>query len=328
MRTHQLEALVFDVIEKIERREPCEDDKIELKSALISDTKKAARQIAGQANAARGEDVIWIIGIDEKKGIIGAKHKEISKWYSAVVSSFDDRCSPSLRTLNVSYKNKTIVALLFKTDRAPFVVKNESGGQITREVPWREANSTRSAYRTDLLKLLSPLQEQPYLDFIEGSMQVIKNEKEEGGTSIVKYHWHLSLNFYIIPKSQSLMVMPFHLAEMQILSDIFKKTVNFQSINIGPKKRSIFTRNRPLLKTEILSFTIENTPDEVLIKGPGLMVLCSETITNKLPININSEVKFKISLPVLPYDTVNLYGELRYINKPGKEFLHEWGFKK
>lgn len=54
----------------------------------------------------------------------------------------------------------TVTALVFETNRAPFVVRNKHYGQtnagpIEREVPWREGTSIRSATRADLLMVLS-----------------------------------------------------------------------------------------------------------------------------------------------------------------------------
>jgi hypothetical protein len=49
--------------------------------------------------------------------------------------------------LGVPRGDKTLVALWFETDRAPFVVKNPEGGAITREVTWREGTAIRSATR-------------------------------------------------------------------------------------------------------------------------------------------------------------------------------------
>ncbi len=51
-----------------------------------------------------------------------------------------------------------VVAMLFETDRAPFVVKNPAygtvgGDPVSLEVPWREGATTRSARRRDLLRL-------------------------------------------------------------------------------------------------------------------------------------------------------------------------------
>jgi len=161
MKPHQIESWVLNIVDRVKRNEPIEDFRVELKSEWI-DSEKAARRIAGHANAARGTSVLWLIGVDEKKGITGAKYEDLANWYTQVQTSFDG-LAPRFTDLNIPVDGKTVVALLFETNRAPFVVKNPmfgkaGGGPVQLEVPWREGTSIRSATRADLLRLLSPLE--------------------------------------------------------------------------------------------------------------------------------------------------------------------------
>lgn len=66
MRQIEIEAWVLRVIEQVKRGQSNEDSRVELKARWI-EPEKAARQIAGHANAARGDKILWIIGLDEKK---------------------------------------------------------------------------------------------------------------------------------------------------------------------------------------------------------------------------------------------------------------------
>ena len=66
MRSHEIESWAYDIIERVQKHQPIEDSRVELKSEWI-DATKAARQIAGHANASHGEPILWLIGIDEKK---------------------------------------------------------------------------------------------------------------------------------------------------------------------------------------------------------------------------------------------------------------------
>src|SRR3712207_5876612 len=111
MRKHQIENWALSVIERVESGEPNEDFRVELKSQWL-DPQKAARQIAGHANGARGENILWLIGVDQKKGVIGADHMELADWYAKVKAQFDD-LAPQLIDLNVPVKGKTVVALFF-----------------------------------------------------------------------------------------------------------------------------------------------------------------------------------------------------------------------
>jgi len=160
MRTSEIERWALNVIRQVERQQPVEDSRVELKSAWPTDHSKAARRIAGHANAARGEHILWLIGVDETVGVVGADYVEFSNWIRQVESNFD-QLSPRAHSLDVpTNSGQTVVALVFETSRAPFVVKNPAYGSrpndpISLEVPWRDGTSTRSATRADLLLVLS-----------------------------------------------------------------------------------------------------------------------------------------------------------------------------
>ena len=140
MRKHEIESWTLSVIERLEKGQPIEDSRVELK-AEWPEKQKAARRIAGHANQARGEPILWLIGVDEDKGPIGAKKADMAQWWGEVVTQFDG-VSPEVTDLVVPVKGVSVVALLFETDRFPFVVKNPAhgkpnGGPVEREVPWR-----------------------------------------------------------------------------------------------------------------------------------------------------------------------------------------------
>lgn len=77
-----------------------------------------------------------------------------------------DELAPEPVSLNIPVDGVTIVALYFETDRAPFVVKNPVGGTVQREVPWREATSIKSATRSQLIRLLTPIQKLPTVEVV------------------------------------------------------------------------------------------------------------------------------------------------------------------
>jgi hypothetical protein len=84
MKKQEIEFKVLDIIERLEKGQPIEDDMIELKAEWPRDHFRAARRIAAHANAARGEPIMWLIGIDEKKGVVGADFEELSIWFAKV----------------------------------------------------------------------------------------------------------------------------------------------------------------------------------------------------------------------------------------------------
>jgi hypothetical protein len=161
---HQIEAWALDVIERVDSGASVEDSRVELK-AEWPEPQKAARRIAGHANAARGAEILWLIGVDEDRGVVGAEANEFAAWFPQVEAGFDG-LAPAHTELHVPTTGQTVVAMLFETERAPFVVKNPAygrtgGGSVELEVPWRDGTRIRSARRSELVRLLSPLAEQP-----------------------------------------------------------------------------------------------------------------------------------------------------------------------
>lgn len=153
MRPQQIEAWVLDLVEAVTRGRHVEDDRVEFKSVWPEDHSKTARQIAGQANAARSENILWVIGVDEKTGrVLGAGHQELANWWPQVERWFSE-VPPGLASLQVPTPvGKSVVALLLQTDRSPYVVKTpQSSGAVEREIPWRSGNRTRSASRAETL---------------------------------------------------------------------------------------------------------------------------------------------------------------------------------
>jgi hypothetical protein len=202
MKKADIRYWALQVIERVKNGEPNEDTYTELKSEWI-EPKKAARQIAGHANAARGEPILWLIGVDEEKGIVGAEHNELSEWFAQVQSCFIDE-HPDLIHLNISEDGFTIVILYFETDDPPYLIKNpnygeKDGGPIRFEVPWREATSTRTANKKDLIKLLVPIARKPLTDITTATVQTI--HKPSG-----RFDWTLEVNISIYPRKDDIII--------------------------------------------------------------------------------------------------------------------------
>ena len=196
MRRIQIEAWALEIIDRVNSKNPIEDFRVELKSEW-PDPQKAARRIAGHANAARGDPILWLIGVDEDKGVKGAAHEELANWFISVQAEFD-MVVPTMIDLNIPIDGKTIVALYFETDRAPYVIKNplfgiEKGGPISHETPWREGTSIRSARRSDLLKLLIPTMYVPEIEVLDGDLTL--SADKEGN-----WYWNIHCSTYITPQ--------------------------------------------------------------------------------------------------------------------------------
>lgn len=257
-------------MERLEKGQPTEDDTIELKTEWPRDHFRAARRIAAHANAARGEPILWIIGVDEKRGAVGADFEELSTWFARVKSRFDQLMAPNLISMAIPYEGKTLVALLFETDRAPFVVRiPDSQGIVSHEVPWREANSTRSARRSDLIKLLYPIQKKPSLEILDGKIEL---QKSISGSDEQRYHWSLSMRVYIITFARETVVIPFHRCSIIFRPEGRPDEQKVENIKISPPT-SYSTR---ALKQTNQSLTIESTDNEVLVNTAGLAYLTGD----------------------------------------------------
>jgi hypothetical protein len=163
MRKHEVEAWALDVIDRVINGQQVEDSRVELKATWI-DARKAARRIAGHANASRGEPALWLIGVDEVGAVPGVAESDFADWYARVSACFDD-IAPHVTELAIRHGNVTVMALLFDTDRAPFVVKCEGGG-IHREVPYRHGTRCDAATRQQLLRVLSSPDERRDMELV------------------------------------------------------------------------------------------------------------------------------------------------------------------
>jgi hypothetical protein len=255
----QIEARVLGVIERVVARQPIEDSFVECKAVWI-EASKAARRLAGHANAARGEPILWLVGVDEKAGQIpGADLKDLAQWWAQVVAVFDGP-SPSLRELCVPYDGVTVVALYMETDRAPFVLKNASGGQVTHEVPWREGTSVRTAHRADLIRLLVATTRVPECEILGVALKAIRNSDR---LALVT----LEVALYLVPQANDRICIPFHRCDVRFRTGdrawILPESIRLQpQFEVDGEGRSIE-----------LSHTIRATETEVLVDGPGCVYL-------------------------------------------------------
>lgn len=289
MRAHEIEDWTLSVIARVESDQPNEDYRVELKSEWPNE-QRAARRIAGHANAAHGEPILWLIGVEEGKGVVGANDEELSEWYASVSAKFDGLAPQLLRDLNVPVRGKTVVALLFDTDRAPYLVKNPvygqpNGGPVQLEVPWREARSTRTASRSDLLRLLSPMQRAPSFELLDAWLKVYP---ELGGSDAYgdqthsddpkSFTWKLQMDFYVVPGADARVVIPFHCCMASFQFPMWIDETQFASIEIKPFSSIHMRRGTPAIGID--SVLIESTKYEAVFNGPGKVMLAGKI---KLP---------------------------------------------
>jgi len=308
MRASDIENWTIKIIDRVKDQEPVEDSRVELKREW-PDPQRAARRIAGHANAARGEDILWIVGIDESNGnVTGASQQDFAAWYSQVTSHFNE-LAPSVVDLNVPVDGTTVVSLLFDASRVPFVVKNPDGGTVSLEVPWREATSIRSARRSDLIRILVPIHRKPLIQ-IMGGIAYMHSTRKDGE---LQCRWTISVYLYITPTSQERIVIPFHQCQLEFELPPAIPLTCLEDVTIEPPILRVGI-GRPIPKPGdryVKSVTNDASESEAVIDGPGKLIFKGEITTDMtaedislpmqvkgriLPVLIETPVSFKITL--------------------------------
>jgi hypothetical protein len=245
MRRAELEAWVLEVLERVEQGKPVEDSRVELKREW-PDPERAARRIAGHANAARGEPILWIIGADEQgERVTGAPREELANWWPRVEHGFES-VAPSLTDLSVPRGDRVVVALLFDTTRAPYVIR-VLGGTPEYEVPWREATRVRSARREDLLRLLLPATRAPTVEVL--SARLTRASRAGASTLLV--------TLYVVPRTRERVCFPFHRSGARVWNR--GRVVSATGLEMHPD----------LGKRGRASSVNTAGPSELLVDGPG-----------------------------------------------------------
>jgi hypothetical protein len=318
MRSHEIEAWALRVIDRVLADKPVEDFRVELKGDWI-DGHKAARRIAGHANAAGGESILWIIGIEEKSGLTDIKAADFATWWAGVQSRFDG-LSPTVRELHLEVSGKALVALLFETDRAPFLVKNPAGGEISREVPWREATAVRSATRNDLVKVLSPSALMPDFEILYADVAIrdVKDNHPSGGMRrVIQLHSQI----YVTPLRPERQVFPFHRASARVTNpSTTKEILTFTDIDLTVP----VTPTMAAHGFGTTSSTLQASTSELIIDGPGLFEFRSRiTIKSDARISASALLLEMRIQPARVDRVIVLTAQLTEIDA-GKEAVQDW----
>jgi hypothetical protein len=110
MKGQDITDWALKVIDSALSGQPTEDSKVELKASW-PDVKQAARRLAGHANASYGDNILWVIGVDQKaKSVVGADSKELATWYPQLQKEFDGNVAPHLITdMNLSANGNMVI---------------------------------------------------------------------------------------------------------------------------------------------------------------------------------------------------------------------------
>lgn len=251
-----MEIWALRVLDQLSSPSGLEDQNVELKREL-PEPADGARLIAGLCNAARGDPVMILVGVDEAaRSVVGAPAIDLHNWWDAATQRFDG-IHPSLLDVLVSTDEElTVHALVFdgESSSAPYVVKNASGGPISHEVPWREGTRLRSARRVDLLRVLVPAISVPEVKVLDGYL--LANYV----TDRVPEHldWHFRMDLYLTPRGDATLTYPRHRCSATATIQEVGAQVTF------PWLRFTYHRQHEGMAPGYLTIT----PGEAIIEGP------------------------------------------------------------
>lgn len=204
MRRNEIERWAHAVIERVRAARPNEDALVELKRDWPN-PHEMARRLAGHANAARGDTILWLLGVDPSGSVPGVSHQELANWWPQVRARFDEGVAPDPHDVNFAVDDVTVTAITFDTDRAPYVVTApQQQGNIQREVPWREGTAIRTARRQDLMRLLVPLRRMPEAEIIYWEVRARPRNAKAAGCVL----WTSELWLFLAPIERPTFLAP------------------------------------------------------------------------------------------------------------------------
>jgi hypothetical protein len=266
----QIETWALQVIERVQNKEQLEYSRVELKKIWI-DPVGAARRLAAHANGARGDPILWLVGVDETNGVVGAGQSDLATWWPAVAKEFSE-VAPSVVDVVATPPNApSIVALCFDTSRYPFVVRNPAygkggGGPVALEVPWRDGTTTRSATRGEIMLMLSGLVRVPQVKVLAAQIDVVRVLREHRGPQGLD--WRLQASLYFLPHGET--VIPLH--DCNVTLTRVGEIEALQPRNAVVELRASSTlhvKKRPPSPSP----NVIGTAGELILKGPGLVDL-------------------------------------------------------
>ncbi|MGW1743949.1 hypothetical protein ACWCPQ_34725 [Nocardia sp. NPDC001965] len=172
MNKARIEAHVVDLVNQVCTGGKIEDAYVEAKSEWPDVNK--ARQLAAMANAAGGQPITWIIGLNEDDHSVEALDAtDPADWWPQMEKRFVDGIAPTMTDLRVNTEHGWVYSLTFETDRAPYLVTTGGKGPAESEAPWREGTRTRTAKRHELLSLLRAQVSVPELELVNAHARIM-----------------------------------------------------------------------------------------------------------------------------------------------------------
>lgn len=317
MRPADVEAWALRVADRVGGGARVEDSLVELKAIWPADAYKAARQLAGHCNAAAGDIVLWVIGLDEKRGAVGVAGDDLADWWPQILVHCDKPAPALVGHVVVSFGDVELVALAFETDRAPYVVRNPDYGRtkgvlIEREVPWRAGTAVRSAKREDLVRLLVPAQPLPTATAMSARISIHDRTSKDG-----QVEWSWVVRMYVVAPVGVSVVLPTHQAEGALWLPGYRRTFALTPwLTGGDSRGPTFGQHRN--PDDRLHFVRTGT-EQVIIEGPGFMTATGHLNTKAMPPRLEELQTAKIRLRMLPVGSdraVTVEQELERSSRP------------
>ncbi len=262
LRPQQLEARVLGLIDLVLEGGRIEDDLVECKGQWPDPQKRpSVRQLAGAANKARGEPILWIIGLDEDAHTLTeVRSVDVAEWWSAMSSRFDPPAPELEHHIGVPVgEGKSVTALRFLTDRSPYVIlSGGEDGRLEREVPIRDGTRTRSARRDELLRLLIPAVAPPAAQLLSASLTMIYSRGGEGTEGYTTLDLMARVFLEQPAMSAGVVMLPDH--QMHGRIDYGSRSFRWELQNI-------------MAETEVTTFGVDRRPDGVVVTGPGTLIV-------------------------------------------------------
>lgn len=294
MLIQHIEGRVLDLVQRVVNGARIEDFRVECK-AVWPEARRTVRQLAGHANVAHGEPILWIIGVDEDgHQVTGASDVELADWWAQIVAALDQGVAPGLTPLVVPVSaDRSVVALYMTTERAPYVVKRQSEqGSFEREVPWRDGNRTRSAHRHELLRLLVAVTAPPDATVVKLQLRALHREPELEAPAYrqpalpERIELNLWGTVFFGPPGSSVVVFPEHMMTGQVDFDPDQSekrslqpvpiTVRFQQRVTYPPGQSAVTM--PVaIPIEPHPFGVDVRLGDIYVTGPGTLMVKGDT---------------------------------------------------
>jgi len=278
MKPHEIEFRVIKAIESLRKSIPLPATAVATFSRWPKPGINTARHIAASANAARGRNLLWLIGVHSSGTGPGADLSHFKDWWASLLPFFEG-LAPEITPLAIPFEpGKKLVALHIPSDRAPYIVGHHRKASFSGEVPWLDDSGVRSARRSELIALLSPLQDLPMLEILDTELTAWEVPKTTYGPKL-SFRWTLDATVYVVPKADTRVVIPFHRcrAEIGLTGSLF--TSKGMELSLTPDRASTAVRV---------------TESALLIEGLGRFFLfcCGQTKEPDLPLDQSAWIRF------------------------------------